>query len=240
MKKLAKMNAWDCTIPVGKECACGSELEAVTLAHKAGFNVDSMELMLITTLNGEKPFCWCHMKDMEYTCFTVFKQDPALSSPPKSGLRMADGEFIHHGEDVYQILQNKDLGQTIRQVSIFDTALKADVAYRLSPTGQADKTPEEYPDYYLVRLTKFDNPKDTICISWLIEKEPVRFFQPVFLEDFEKYVKTDPSKLNWEFMHEGETFGHDNRIYQVCKDEDDDYYIAPLCPVPMQVIRCNL
>jgi len=239
MNKLAKMNPWDSTIPIGQECACGSQLEAVTLAQKAGFNVDTMDIMLITTMNGEKPFCWCHMKDLQYTCFTIFKEDPPLKSPPKSGLRIQDGEFFRHGTETYQVLRDTKLGQTIRQVSVFDDTLKADVAYRMSDTGQNDPTPEDYPDYDLVRLTEVDKPNKTLCISWFIEKENTIFLQPVFLEDFPEFARTNRNNLNWEFLHTGSKFCHDNRIYQVCKDEDDDYYIAPICPVPMQVIRCN-
>ena len=239
MKKLDKMNPWDSTIPIGQECACDSQLEAVSLAQKAGFDVDSMDIMLITTTNGEKPFCWCHMNDLQYTCFTIFKQDPPLQSPPKSGLRMQDGEFFRHGEDIYQILRDKDLGLTIRQVSIFDDTLKADVAYRMSNTGQNDPIPEDYPDYDLVRLTEIDKPNKPLCISWFIEKGNTIFLQPVFLEDFEEFSKTNRNNLNWEFLSEGDTFTHDNREYQICRDENDDYYIALLYPVKLRIAVFN-
>jgi hypothetical protein len=50
---------------------------------------------------------------------------------------------------------------------------------------------------------------------------------PVFWEDQAKFEEIPPSDLNWSFLKEGDIFKHDNKMYQVCLDEIEDYYIAP-------------
>ena len=240
MIKLAKMSLQDCTISVSDECTCASQLEAQHMAAKAHINIDGThtKLMLVNTFENEHPLCWCVFGEENNELrafFNLFREDPMPRSLPQSGRQLEEGEYFRHGNDVYITCHDENLGQYVRQLSVFATAQDADAAYHMSDSAVEIKSPEDYPDYYLVRLTEVDKPNQTLCISWYISRENHLMLLPVFNEDYPEFKAVHRNNLNWEFLHTGDTFEHNGCIYQVCEDDNEDYYIAPLYKTQLKI-----
>lgn len=233
MENLAKMDIMDCTISVGNECGCSSQLEAERLVALTQTNMHKVvtKLMVVTTFGGEHPLCWCafdkQSNELKAFC-NVFKEDPCPHTLPKSGTPLEQGEYFRHGNDIYVICYDEKLGQYVRQMSIFSTTQDADAAYHMADSIPEINGPEDYPDYDLVRLTEVEKPNETLCISWFISRENHLMLWPVFNEDYSEFKAVHRNNLNWEFLKTGDTFKHNGRTYQVCEDEIGDYYIAPL------------
>lgn len=240
MKPLPKMTVEEYTLPVGNECSCASLLEAKNLARNMKLSTDNAHLMLLTTFANERPFCWCYVNDDKSVSafFNVFHQDPLPQSLPKSGNIMQGGEFIYHDRDMYYIKPDKDLGYVIRRVGIFASQSEAAAVYKMSPTGQTLGKKTDDAEYYLVNLSLVSNPAKKIAVCWYISCANTLYLRPVFIEDEALFNEIDNNDLNWDFLKAGNIFCHNDMIYQVCQDEDEEYYIAST-RTSMRLIRCK-
>ena len=236
------MTTEEYTNPDGNECSHASWLDVQNECRRIHARFDNIKLSQVESAK-DSMILWLgyNNDDGNAAFFTLFEEDriPQNQMIQVNIFFLEQEGYIRHHTDLYQILSNADLGTVVRKVAIYASALQANVAYKLSASGAQDQTPEEYPNHYLVRLTENDKPEQTLCYAWYIEKENNIFLQPVFCEEEEKFFATNRNHLNWEFLHEGDTFYHDNRTYQISLDENNDYYISPLCPVAMRVIKCN-
>ncbi|MBQ8464912.1 MAG: hypothetical protein IJ545_02760 [Alphaproteobacteria bacterium] len=241
MENLKKMTPQEYTIPVGNECNYSSWLDVMNVCMKEHIHFENIKLILMKSAHSSM-FLWLGSSENSSTAatFSVFKDDilPKEQKVEATIIYLKEGGYFRHKDDVYQVLFDQELGNVIRKVAIYASVQQADVAYRLSPSGQSDLSPEVSPKYYLVRLTEINKPDKTLCYSWYVEKKSRLFLQPIFCEDEEEFFKTNRCNLNWEFLHIGETFQHDGKTYQVCKDEDNNYFIAQIRS-HLKVIICN-
>ena len=137
---------------------------------------------------------------------------------------MEINEYIRHKNNYYLLCKDNDYKQVIRQISVFPTSDDVLAVYMLSAEEfDTDNTP---PDIYLVRISLVDKPNETLCISWFIDKEGFPPFFPVFAEDINVFRENNPNSINWEFTYKGDTFKKDNKYYQICTDDNENYYIA--------------
>jgi len=225
---LPKMSIREFTIPVGAECPCPSQLEARHVAINNHLESDNMSLMMFRTEHQPMLF-WCSYDNNRTVkaIFNLFKDDPLPEKVMTQVQTIQPGEYLRHGDQIYMLCEDKDLKQVVRQISVFATALDANVAYQMSDFSEDDEDPEEWPEFYLTRMSEVSKPNETLCYCWYIEKGNHLFLQPVFEEDAPEFRKVNKNCLNWEFLHEGDTFERDSKVYKICKDEDDDYYITP-------------
>ena len=225
---LPKMSIPEFTIPVGDECTCASQLEARNIALRNNLASDNMNLMVFKT-EFQPMLFWCSYdnKKTVKAIFNLFRGDPLPNQVMTQVQTIQTGEYLRHGDQIYLLCEDEFLKQVVRQVSVFATALDANVAYQMSDFSEDDENPDEWPEFYLTRMTEVNKPNETLCYCWYIEKGNHLFLQPIFEEDAEHFRSIPKNCLNWEFLHAGDSFVHDGRTYQVCTDEDEDYYITP-------------
>ena len=226
MNKLEKLSVSECTIPVGNHCLVPSLLEAEAIFSQRGTKYKKIRLMHIITTHNEDTLQWCAMNSSAdiSDILPLFELDKEISGIPLQGKELEINEYIRHKNSYYLICKDNLYKQIIRQISVFATEEDVLAVYMLS-AGEfvTDNTP---PDIYLVKITTVDKPNDTLCISWFIDKEGFPPFFPVFAEDIKVFEENNINNLNWEFMHKGDTFKKDDKYYQICTDDNDDYYIA--------------
>ena len=229
MNKLPKMSIGEYSIPVGEECPCPSKLEALNVVINNDLKGDNIDLMLFRT-DEQSLIFWCSYNN-DHTInavFNLFKGDPSPQKLSNRARKISIGEYIRHGNDIYKICEDSALKQVVKQMWIYSTAIDAKAAYSLSDAAEDDDNPDEDPECYLVRITEVIKPNETLCYAWYVTKEDRIFLSPIFWEDAgilrEKFINC----LNWEFLHEGNIFRHNDRYYRICKDKDEDYYISPL------------
>ena len=227
------MDIREFTIPVGEECACPSQLEARNVAYNNNLASNNMNLIMFKTDDMPMLF-WCSYDNNRTVkaIFNLFRDDPIPQRVMTQVQIIQPGEYLRHGNQIYMLCEDEYLKQVIRQVVVFSTALEANVAYQMSDFAEDDENPEEWPDFYLTRMTEVNKPNETLCYCWYIEKGNHLFLQPIFEDDAEHFRSIPKTSLNWEFLHKGDTFSHDETIYKVCTDEDDDYYITPHLNAP--------
>jgi len=235
---LPKMTNQQISIPVGEECPYPSQAEAEAFSAKLPRKSSFTRLMILTTKDSRNYFCWCGFNEAGQLQFyyPLFKDDASPPTPPSSGRPIHEGERLKYGNDFYLIAIDETLGVVVRQIAILSTTVDAGNAWHmmtLTPQGAG----YDEPDYYLVKVSLVSDPK-LICVCWCImpHTRGKNKLMPVFKEDRAAFNAIPFKDLNWEYLHEGESFRHDDKIYQVCKDEIGDYYIAPS---PLQIYRLN-
>ena len=239
MRTLPKMTSEEITLPVGTECSCACQAEAEAFFATKQKKNDYIRLMVLTTKENKNYFCWCGFsKEAQLKwAHPLFNEDSAPQTLPSAGRPFEEGEYLKYGNDFYLITIDKMLGIMVKQIAIFSTALDAGAAWHMmtmTPQGTGD----DEPDYYLVKITEVSNPNVPICICWcILPPKGKNKLIPVFREDRVAFNAIPFNRLNWEFLHEGDTFVHDDTIYQICKDEIDDYYITPS---PLQICKRNI
>ena len=237
MNKLPKMSVLEYTIPVGQECECPSWVEAYSYITINHFHGKQLSLMIFRN-DEEANIMWgCYDKNSSnIEAFPLFPEHKLSKNGLMSGFILHIGQYFAYHDNIYQLCEDKELVQVVRRISVFASTDDARAAYFLSSTGERDKTPQEQPQCSLVRLVDLDTPKETLCISWLVKKDNTLFLQPVFDEDFPIYHSHNINNLNWEYMHEGDTFIHGEKAYQICLDDKDLYYIGLL---PFRILKNN-
>ena len=225
------------TIPVGEECTFYSWLEAYDFVVSNHCQGDHLCLMFFHN-EKENNIMWCSY-DNQHTvlaAFPLFLEQDISQGGRMKGLIIQTGEYFTYNHSLYKLCDDEELGQVVRKINAFASTDDAQAAYYLSSLGDADQTPQTKPDCHLVRLIDLEKPRETLCISWLLQKDNTIFFQPVFEEDFPRYRSRNLYNLDWEFLHAGHIFLHGKNSYQICLDDKDRYYISLL---PLQIIKSN-
>lgn len=227
-QKWPKMILEMCTRPVGSECTCGCQSEAETDIFHTFQEVCMVKLMLLETSKDEHPLCWCGFDQQNNMriFFNLFETDPQPVGLPQSGHSLEDGEYFRRGNNIYIVCLDKELGQCVKQLTIFASTADAEAAYRLSESWENVKKSGDFPEFHLVKLMDISDPNKLVCISWFIFREKGLMLLPIFAEDYPEYKRHDVNNLNWEFLDTGDTFWKDEKKYRVCQDEHENYYIS--------------
>ena len=237
MKKMNPLPMLSSTIPVGKECSFPSWVEAYDFVVSNHYQGNNLSLMFFHN-DEEDCIMWCSY-DSKHTvlaAFPLFLEHSLSQGGLMKGHVIQTGEYFIYRNHLYKLCEDAELVQVVRQINVFASTDDAKAAYFLSNIGTLDKTPESQPDCSLVRLINIEKPRETLCISWLLKKDNIIFFQPVFEDDYSIYRSCNINDLNWEFLHAGHIFLHGKNSYQICLDDKDRYYISLL---PFQIIKSN-
>lgn len=238
MKTLPKMTDAEVTVPIGQECSCASQVEAESSFISEQKKCDYVRLMKLITAENKHYFCWCGFDNEAHLrcAHPLFEDDIAPQTPLSHGSPFEEGEYLKYGNDFYLITIDKVLGTLVKQIAIFSTALDAAAVWHMM-TMTPQTTDDNEPDCYLVKISDVSKPDVLICVCWcVLPPKGKGKFIPVFREDRVIFNNIPFNHVNWEYLHEGNTFIHDNTVYQVCKDEIEDYYIAPS---PLQIYKRN-
>jgi len=240
MRKLEKLTISECTIPVGNECIVPSLLEAEAIMQQTSVKYKKIKLMHLITSFEEDTLQWCAMpnsKDIS-AIVPVFENDYQIRGIPIKAKELEIGEYIRHKNNYYTLCKDSDYKQIIKQISIFANYDDILSVYKLSEEEFISQSELNIPpEIYLVRITKVDKPKETLCISWFIDKEEFPPFFPVFAEDIKVFKENNFNTLNWEFMKVGDTFTREGTTYQICSENEEEYYIAKLPKPIFRIIK---
>ena len=233
--KFPQLTADQCTLTVGGEVIYPSSLEAAIFMSQLKFREKAQDIALVCMefSNGNGLFSWgiFNKKGKLLAACPVFNEIFPQGSQIKSVKALNIGTYMKEEDKYYLPFESNEFGVILRELVVFSTANDARAVWELSQTeeDEAEEDEDDELDLSLVRVTKVNNPHETVCIAWLMEKGGIMKLHPVFAEEAIVLNEQEINTLNWEYLDEGQMFGHEGDLYIVQKDDDGEYYLGSPC-----------
>ena len=232
----SKIPLQDFTVPAGDECYCASLVEARNVASQHNVFSENINLCLAET-DFECAFVWCcSSKKVLELVIPVFNDFPAVEKISNKMKLIPENSYIRNpAYGIYVFVNDPDFGQILRKIDMLAT--QQNILATMSLLEEDKDFLGEKPDIYLVRMVPTDNPKKILYYSWIIEGEKMRLFYPVFADDGIKYRNQNLTSLNWIIVSANETFWHNDTMYQLKLDENDEYCIQQICQSCLKIVK---
>ena len=206
-------------IPAGNECLLSSEVEAASFfMQNAIFGKVKLGILCKEENCTEGIIGWGCINGNGASFCPAFSEGPACKSGKFLFHPIQPGETFLYGRIPYTVVQQKQLGQTVRKYEVINhQSLAADISTML-----------EYPtlDFRLCKVYAIGRKKNFISVLWsgYNAEQHLLLLLPAFEEDRGILGNYTPQELAREVLDVNETFFHHNSGWRVAEDENKQLF----------------
>ncbi len=211
------MLAKEYTLPVGNECVIPTYEEALRFFTLHGWKGE-IKFGLAETAKHDI-MGWGIRSQKHYRVVSAFRnvdKEPILVFN-----ELEPGSRFVYRNRTYLLTRSKDHKLIIREM----TALPSEEEIRGSMMAMGKK------DFivHAVRMYEIGMKNRYLAPSWYIEmpeeSEEADAFMPIFFSDLQILDSVPVNSLNWEFLDPGDTFVHENEMWQLYEDETHGLFV---------------